>query len=208
MSTQRLAFVAPLDEDSEVEWDEDGGWCHVATNHPFVVFAGDQRWQPIRLPESYGDGDRAACDWQTPDKTVVRLTLDTIVAVSHVELQGDSVKTTEATIRTSWECGSYADVLSGLVHLHMLSEAQAKQELRRLAVTGPRDPDARAVEVVEAAVRDPRPKVRSAAMTVVQYLKWQEFRPSVEEVLRLDSDDVAASTVLYLLDLVRQAAGG
>ncbi|MFI1333116.1 hypothetical protein ACH4U7_24015 [Streptomyces sp. NPDC020845] len=208
MPTRRLAFVAPLDEDDEVEWDADGGWCHVAANHPFAMFAVGQGWRPIALPESYEDGDRAVREWQTLDHTVVRLTLDTIIAVSHVELQGDSIETTEAVIRAAWECGTSSDVLSALKHLNTLGEAQAKQELRRLAVTGPRDPDARVVEMLEGAVRDPRPRVRSAAMTVVQYLKWQELRPSVEEVLRLDPDDVAASSVLFLLDLVGQAEGG
>ncbi|MEU0566882.1 hypothetical protein ABZ297_16035 [Nonomuraea sp. NPDC005983] len=203
MPTRRLAFAAPLDEDSEVEWDADGGWCRVAPKHPFVVFAVEQGWKPLQLPEWYDDGDRAACDWQTPDKAFVRLTLDTIIAVSHVELWGDSIERTEAVIRAGWECKAYGDVLSALGHLDALGAAQAKQELRRLAVTGPRDPDTRTVEVVEAAVRDPGPKIRSEAMKVVLYLKWQELRPSVEHALSLDPDDVTASNALFLLDLMR-----
>ncbi|MES4901468.1 MULTISPECIES: hypothetical protein [unclassified Streptomyces] len=208
MPTRRLALVAPLDEDAEVEWDADGGWCHVAANHPFAMFAVGQGWRSIPLPESYEDGDRAVREWQTLDHTVVRLTLDTIIAVSHVELQGDSIETTEALIRAAWECGTYADVLSALTHLNTLGATQAERDLRRLAVTGTGEPDTRAVEMIEGAVRDPRPEVRSAAMTVVQYLKWQELRPSVEEVLRLDPDDVAASSVLFLLDLMRQTEVG
>ncbi|GLW12745.1 hypothetical protein Misp01_78730 [Microtetraspora sp. NBRC 13810] len=207
MPIQRLAFVAPLDEDDDVEWDADGGWCHVVAGHPFVAFAAEQGWESMPLPESYEDGDRAVCAWRTADGTLVRLTLDTVIAVTLVELQGDSTTATEAMIRSVWECRTCAEALSMLALVSTLGTAQARRELRSLAATGPADPDPRVVRAVEAAVHDARPAVRSEAMTVVRYLKWQEFRPSVEHLVRVEADDAVGSNTRFLLDMMRQAAG-
>jgi hypothetical protein len=210
MPAQRLAFVAPLEGDDDVVWDADGGWCHVVAGHPFVVFAAEQGWEPMPLPESYEDGDRAVCDWRTASGTHVRLMLDTIIGVTRVELQGESAAATEAVIRAGWECRNYTEALSVLDQLNTLGQAQACHELRLLAATGPADPDPRVVRAVEAAVQDGRPAVRSVAMTVVNYLQWQEFRPSVEQLANADADTEvarAASSVRFLLDVMSRAGG-